>query len=264
MMTKPCLELKQVSKSFGGLMALMNVSVNVSPSQIKSIIGPNGSGKTTLFNIITGFISASCGSITYRGISLVKKKPHQVAMLGITRTFQATRIFGNMTVLENVMVGRHLRTRSEIVGAALSWPPSLREERETRIRAEEIVRLMGLDSKKEGLAENLSFGERRLLEIGRCLASGPEMILMDEPAAGLNDMEKEGLAELILKIRAWGITVLLVEHNMNLVMHISDEVSVLNHGEKIAEGTPAEIRTNEAVINAYLGRRSSKCLRFNR
>lgn len=245
-------------------MALLNVSVNVSPLQIKSIIGPNGSGKTTLFNIITGFISASCGSITYKGISLAKKKPHQIAMLGITRTFQTTRIFGNMTVLENVMVGRHLRTRSEIVGAALSLPTSLKEETETRIRAEEIVHLMGLDSKKEELAGNLSFGERRLLEIGRCLASEPEMILMDEPAAGLNDMEKEGLAQLIFRIRAWGITVLLVEHNMSLVMEISDQVFVLNHGEKIAEGTPAEIRTDEVVINAYLGRRRSRCLRFSR
>lgn len=263
-MVNPCLEIKQVSKSFGGLMALMNVSLNVSPLQIKSIIGPNGSGKTTLFNMITGFISPSCGAITYKGISLAKKKPHQIAMLGITRTFQTTRVFGNMTVLENVMVGRHLRTRSEILGAAFSWPTSLKEERQIRNRAEEIVHLMGLESKKEVLAGNLSFGERRWLEIGRCLASEPEMILMDEPAAGLNDVENEGLAQLIFKIRAWGITVLLVEHNMSLVMEISDQVFVLNHGEKIAEGSASEIRTDEVVINAYLGRRSSKCLRFNR
>jgi branched-chain amino acid transport system ATP-binding protein len=258
-MTKlsPCIEIQQITKKFGGLMALMDVSTQVNANEIKSIIGPNGAGKTTLFNVITGFISASSGSIIYKGISLDRKKPHQIASLGIARTFQTPRIFGNMSALENIMVGRHIRTRSEILKAALSWPSSRKEETEIRARAEKIVHFIRLDAKRDELAKDLTFAEQRSLEIGRCLACDPGVVLMDEPAAGLDDKEQKELADLIFKIRDGGVTILLVEHHMRLVMKVSDKVLVLNYGAKIAEGTPAQIRSDERVINAYLGRKSS-------
>ena len=258
-MTKltPCIEIHQVSKNFGGLMALMDVSTQVNANEIKSIIGPNGAGKTTLFNVITGFISASSGSITYKGICLDGKKPHQIASVGIARTFQTPRIFGNMSALENIMVGRHTQTRSEIIKAALSWPSSRKEEIEIHARSEEIVHFIGLDEKMDELAKDLTFAEQRSLEIGRCLACDPGVILMDEPAAGLDGKEQMDLLDLIFKIRDGGVTILLVEHHMRFVMKVSDKVLVLNYGAKIAEGTPAQIRSDERVINAYLGRKSS-------
>ena len=252
-----CMEIQNISKKFGGLMALTDVNTRVNVNTIKSVIGPNGAGKTTLFNVITGFISASSGSILYRGMCLDRKKPHQIASLGIARTFQTPRIFGTMSTLENIMVGRHVRTRSEIMKAALSWPGSRKEEIQIRARAEEIGRFIGLHAKKDEMAGDLTFAEQRCLEIGRCLACEPSLLLMDEPAAGLDDKEQMELADLIFKIRDRGTTILLVEHHMSLVMKISDEVLVLNYGAKIAEGTPDQIRGDERVINAYLGRKSS-------
>ncbi len=253
----PCIEIRRLSKKFGGLTALSDVSVRVNAGEIKSIIGPNGAGKTTLFNVITGFISASSGSIIYKGSCLDRMKPHQIASRGITRTFQTPRIFGAMSTLENVMVGRHIRTRSEIIKAALSWPSSRKEEIQIRARAEEIVHFIGLDAKRDKLAGDLTFAEQRSLEIGRCLACEPGLVLLDEPAAGLDDKEQRSLADLIFKIRDGGVTILLVEHHMRLVMKVSDKILVLNYGEKIAEGTPSDIRGDERVINAYLGRENS-------
>lgn len=256
-MAKYLLQIDHVTKKFGGVIALSDVSTLVNPSQIKSIIGPNGAGKTTLFNIITGFLAATKGSITYNNDLLDGMKPHQIADLGIVRTFQTPRIFGSMTALENVMVGRHTRSGSEILKAALSWPSSRKEEKAIESRSREMLSYIGLHRKESDLGENLTFAEQRLLEIGRCLVSDPGILLLDEPAAGLNDKEQMELADLIFRIREKGLTILLVEHQMRLVMNVSDEVLVLNFGAKIAEGSPSEIRSDEQVVNAYLGRKAT-------
>lgn len=252
-MAEIILKVQNLQKYFGGLRAIDQLDFVVSQGKIKSIIGPNGAGKTTLFNLLTGIIPPTGGTLQFAGRILNGLKPHVIARLGIGRTFQNLELFGNMTVLENVMVGRHLRTNAGIFRAALRFPQMRREEKEVQRQALEELQFMGLAEKADFLATALPLGEQRLLEIARALAAEPRLLLLDEPAAGLNMRETAQLAETIFRIRERGITVLLVEHDMSLVMEVSDEVLVLNYGHKVAEGSPREIQRHSEVIAAYLG-----------
>ncbi len=253
-MSDPILEISRLSKAFGGLMALMNLSFTVMPGQIKGIIGPNGAGKTTLYNVITGIFPPTEGSIRFKGRLINRDKPHLIAQKGISRTFQTVELFGNMTVLENVMVGRHVRTRMGLIRSGLRFPGVKKEEEIILETAQEKLNLVGLAHKADYGASGLPLGEQKLLEVARALATDPDLILLDEPAGGLNETELLEMAEIIRKIRDEGVTVLLVEHHTDLVMDISDQITVLNYGEKIAEGTPDEIKNDQKVIDAYLGR----------
>ncbi|MBW1727633.1 MAG: ABC transporter ATP-binding protein [Deltaproteobacteria bacterium] len=252
-MEENVLELQGVVMTFGGLMALSNLNFNVRRGMIKSIIGPNGAGKTTLFNVITGSFPPTQGTVKFKGQPIQHLKAHKIADRGISRTFQTVELFGNMTVLENVMLGCCTRIRTSFLASGFVLPRSRRKEKRIRETALKILKFIGLAHKFKDLADSLPLGEQKLLEIGRALASEPELICLDEPAAGLNETETHVASSLIRAINAKGITVLLVEHDMKVVMNISDEILVLNYGQKIAEGPPEEIRNSPRVIEAYLG-----------
>ena len=247
------LETKSLHRSFGGVHAVRDVSMQVRRGMIKAVIGPNGAGKTTLFNLIAGTIPPQKGEVTFQGKRITAWKPHAVAGLGIARTFQTTKLFPHMTVLENVMVGRHPRTRSGFLAGMLNLPCTWREDCDIRDKARAILEDLGLAKYASETASNLPFGRQRLVEFARALATEPILLLLDEPAAGLNIYETKELSELILKIRDRGITCLVVEHDMSLVMNISDDVVVLDQGQKIAEGPPQAIQRNAEVIRIYLG-----------
>ena len=256
MMSKPLLHIENLNRYFGGLHAVAEVDLGVQEGTIKGIIGPNGAGKTTMFNLIAGNLPLSSGTITFEGRSIAGLKPFRIAELGIFRTFQTIRLCSHMSVEENIMLGRHVRTRSGFAAGIFRPPWTRREERDIRSRAGEIMKLVEIDDFAEEEATNLAFGKQRAVEFARALAAEPKLLLLDEPASGLNIHETEDLAKLIARIRDMGITILLVEHDMSLVMDICDEVTVLNFGRKIAEGTPAEIQKNPEVIKVYLGEES--------
>jgi len=250
---RPLLALTEVSMYFGGLVAVNRVSAQVHPGQIKGLIGPNGAGKTTLFNVISGIYEPTTGDVEFCGESVVGLEPNGVAALGITRTFQNVRLFSNMTVLENVMVGCHLQGRAGFVDAALRRRAARREEAEIEARAGALLEKVGLAERAGEMSTDLPFGLQRTLEIARALATEPKLLLLDEPAAGLNTAEKQSLAGLVRLIREEGTTMVLVEHDMEFVMGLVDELIVLDHGSVIAEGSPAEVQSDERVIAAYLG-----------
>jgi len=247
------LELSSIGKHFGGLAALSDVSLHIKRGEIYGLIGPNGAGKTTLFNVVTGLYQLDEGAFTFDGIAYAHCKPHVFAEAGIARTFQNIRLFANMSALENIMVGRHVRTHTGIWGALTRNATARAEERAIEQRALELLRYVGIDRPHQTLSKHLSYGEQRRLEIARALATDPKLLALDEPAAGMNATETEGLKALLQTIRASGVTVLLIEHDVKLILGLCDRVAVLDYGKKIAEGVPEEVRRNPAVISAYLG-----------
>lgn len=248
------LSIREVQKSFGGLKALSNVSFDVQEGSIKALIGPNGAGKTTLLNIVSGIYQPDSGEVIFLGEKMARLAPKTVARKGMSRTFQHVELFGSMSVLENIMVGQHIKTRYGFLSAGMKLPSVAKEEEEIKRKSEQILEYVRLAHRMDEYASNLPIGEQRILEIGRALATEPRLILLDEPAAGLNIRETRHLGDIIRKIRdELEITIVLVEHDMDLVMRISDSVTVLNFGEVIANGTPLEVQKDTEVIIAYLG-----------
>lgn len=253
------LRIEDVTKTFEGVRALENVSFDVKKGNIKALIGPNGAGKTTLLNVISGLLKPDKGSVYLNEKQMTGMEPDRIALHGVSRTFQLVRLFtiNNATVLDNVLIGAHKQLNPNIIDAIFRRKSLLRKEAEAKERAIEILRFVGLGGKEYALTGSLSFGNQRLLELARSLMTEPQMLLLDEPASGLNDAEVEVFIKLLINIRDRGTTILLVEHNMNVVMNIADDIVVLDFGKKLAEGTPAQICTNQQVIEAYLGTQES-------
>jgi branched-chain amino acid transport system ATP-binding protein len=253
------LQADAVTKSFGGLVAVDDVSFSIPPRSIVSIIGPNGAGKTTFFNMLTGLYRPTAGAISFEGKDITRRRPDRILSMGIARTFQNIRLFSTMSALENVLVGQHARLKAGLFRSIIRTPGVRREEKEANERGRELLDYVGLDASSfEQIAINLSYGDQRRVEIARALASDPTLLLLDEPTAGMNPQESLQLTEFMERLRdERGLTILLIEHDMKVVMGVSERITVLDHGEQIAEGSPEEVRTNKRVIEAYLGKEAA-------